>query len=171
MDPREVAYLSALFDLLPTGVMIADDAGNYVRVNPAAYEALGWPRGSLIGKDVGTLVPRTQRHVVESQWKAFLRDGRQSGVFTMQTAGGEPRDVYFDAIAHFAPGLHISFVTRKPRPTTPRKDDDILTMCAWSKRILHQGRWLTIEEYLRDVHGLTVSHGLAPDALEDIGEV
>ncbi|MDQ1474590.1 MAG: hypothetical protein QOJ99_6070 [Bryobacterales bacterium] len=41
---------------------------------------------------------------------------------------------------------------------------DLLTMCAWTKRIKVADRWLSVEEYLLQVHGLRVTHGICPDA-------
>ena len=42
-----------------------------------------------------------------------------------------------------------------------------LTVCAcpWSKRVLFEEQWLTLEEYL---HDLRVSHGISPEAFRQL---
>jgi hypothetical protein len=42
----------------------------------------------------------------------------------------------------------------------------LLTICAWTKRIKVADEWLSVEDYLLKVHGLTVTHGICPDAVQ-----
>lgn len=42
---------------------------------------------------------------------------------------------------------------------------DWLIVCAWTHRIKHNGRWLTLEEFLTEHHGYQVSHGLSEASL------
>ena len=37
-----------------------------------------------------------------------------------------------------------------------------VTMCAWSKTIQHEGKWITFEEYLARRFGLRITHGINP---------
>ena len=50
------------------------------------------------------------------------------------------------------------------------KAADTLTVCAcpWSKRVLFEGQWLTLEEYLLLAHDLLVSHGISPEAFRQL---
>jgi hypothetical protein len=36
-----------------------------------------------------------------------------------------------------------------------------VTMCAWSKTIQHEGEWLSVDEYLRRIYNVRVSHGIS----------
>lgn len=45
---------------------------------------------------------------------------------------------------------------------------EIVRMCAWSRRILFQDQWISVEAYLRARFGVIVTHGLADDALESL---
>ena len=41
--------------------------------------------------------------------------------------------------------------------------DNIVTVCAWSRKILISNQWLTLEDFLSEKLGLTISHGLNPE--------
>ncbi|HKB90447.1 MAG TPA: CHASE3 domain-containing protein [Opitutaceae bacterium] len=43
-----------------------------------------------------------------------------------------------------------------------------VTVCAWSKTIKYNDRWLSFEEYLRDRFGVTITHGISEKAAEKI---
>ena len=40
---------------------------------------------------------------------------------------------------------------------------ELITMCAWTKRVKQGGRWVSIEEYLDQQLNVVVSHGIADD--------
>jgi GAF domain-containing protein len=42
---------------------------------------------------------------------------------------------------------------------------EMVRMCAWTKRLFHDGQWMSIEAYLRSRYGVTVTHGMSDDAL------
>jgi len=42
----------------------------------------------------------------------------------------------------------------------------IIKMTCVSKKVFHQGEWVTVEEYLREHHNIEVSHGMTPDEAE-----
>jgi hypothetical protein len=43
------------------------------------------------------------------------------------------------------------------------RQGELITMCAWTKRVKQGGRWVTIEEYLDQQLNVVVSHGIADD--------
>jgi hypothetical protein len=45
------------------------------------------------------------------------------------------------------------------------KSPTLITMCAWTRRIRIGEQWLSVEEYLNQVHGLAVTHGICPEAV------
>lgn len=49
-----------------------------------------------------------------------------------------------------------------PQGETPR---EFVRMCAWTKRLFHDGQWLSIEAYLRSRFGVQITHGMSDDAL------
>ena len=41
-------------------------------------------------------------------------------------------------------------------------------VCAWTKRINLEGRWVTLDEFLTDKLNVQVSHGISPEAFDEI---
>ncbi len=48
--------------------------------------------------------------------------------------------------------------------------DHMLTVCAWSKKILIDDHWLTLEEFFTERLGLKITHGLNPESIEQLEE-
>ncbi len=44
----------------------------------------------------------------------------------------------------------------------------IVTICAWTGQIKHEGEWIKLEDFLKNRFGLSVSHGLSKDAAEKL---
>lgn len=42
-----------------------------------------------------------------------------------------------------------------------------LRMSCVSKKVFHDGRWMTVERYLAEHHNITVSHGMTPEESTD----
>lgn len=55
---------------------------------------------------------------------------------------------------------------QKSSATLNRLREDMVTMCAWTKRIHHAGRWISLEEFLQESLDIPVTHGMSPDATE-----
>ncbi len=166
MKRRGYNYLHALFDRLDTGILIADDESRYVDANAAACRLLKRTRRQILGRSANDfLKPGMQEHA-SAQWRAFLRDGIQSGVVELMDGRGHWIELEFHAYANFAPGLHCSFLTAKPAGDPP--EGDFITLCAWTKRVKAGEEWIPVDEYLKRAYGLRVSHGICPEALEQM---
>jgi hypothetical protein len=48
--------------------------------------------------------------------------------------------------------------------------DELVTLCAWSKRIRIADEWLTFEEFLERRFDARVSHGMHPDVADSLRE-
>jgi PAS domain S-box-containing protein len=105
---RSEEMFRALFENAKDAIMIADDRGRYVDVNPAACEVLGIPREELTRLALWDLVPPHQNEMAHSAWYHFLREGEQEGIFQLLARDGTPRLVDYRARANFLPGLHLS---------------------------------------------------------------
>jgi len=165
----ERSYLTVLFDHFPVGVMVADDRGYYVDANQAACELLGRRRDEIVGQHLSVIVAPGRMAEVDVQWRSFLRDGSQRGVFEVMHADGTVRRVQFNARAHFVAGLHCSFLSPVDAGETvpPAAPDNLLTVCAWSKRVRYEGAWISLEQYLMLAHGKFVTHGMSPEAFTE----
>ncbi|HEU5248744.1 MAG TPA: PAS domain S-box protein [Thermoanaerobaculia bacterium] len=100
--------LQAFIESALDAVMIADDAGRYVEVNPAACELIGLPRAEIIGRHVQDFSAPGFDAVAAFQ--SFRESGRSSGNFLLYRPDGEVRDVEYAATADVLPGLHLSIL-------------------------------------------------------------
>jgi hypothetical protein len=51
---------------------------------------------------------------------------------------------------------------------TERLREQLHVICAWTKRIRINGQWLTLEEFLKNHFKVSVSHGISPEAIEQM---
>src|SRR5437763_679168 len=108
--PRRDTYLVELFESLDLGVLIADDAAFYVDVNRAACQLFGRPSRDIVGHHLSEFVEGARAADVDAQWRAFLRDGTQTGVFSLLLPDGSPRVFEFHAHANLVSGPHCSIM-------------------------------------------------------------
>lgn len=162
---QALAFHRALLNTFDTAVMVSNDSGHYVEVNDAACRLLAGRREDIVDRDISAFLPAgVSKADVDVQWRAFLRDGVQSGVFPLKALNGEEILCNFNARANFAPGLHCSFLTLVgPRKEAPAGH---LVVCAWSHRVKWEDRWISMEAYLQKAHGVSVSHGISPEVFE-----
>ncbi len=46
--------------------------------------------------------------------------------------------------------------------------ENLVTLCAWSNTVRHEGEWMTFERYLERRFGLATTHGISPKAIEKL---
>jgi hypothetical protein len=44
-----------------------------------------------------------------------------------------------------------------------KEKKEFLRMSCVSKKVFHQGKWMTVEHYLAEYHNIVVSHGMTPE--------
>ncbi len=98
-------------------ILLADDAGRYVAVNPAACAMTGYSRDELLGLSVWDLTRDIDQALAREQWRAVIERGTMTGEYTIQRKDGENVTVEFLAVARVSPGLHLSTL----RDITERK--------------------------------------------------
>jgi GAF domain-containing protein len=50
----------------------------------------------------------------------------------------------------------------------PKGLDELITVCAWSRKIQVNGRWVSFEEFLVDKLGVSITHGIDPEAAQNV---
>ena len=103
--------LQALFEYALDAILLVNDAGEYVDVNPAGCLLLGYTRDQILRMRVGDMHPDETAAEGRDMWRAFLRAGTLSGEYRLHAGDGTPRDIEFRAVANVLPGLHL-FVMR-----------------------------------------------------------
>ena len=103
----------ALFEAALDAMVIADDQGRYVAVNPTACDLFGLPQAELLGRCLVDFThPAT---TLEQIWPGFQhpdqtgeKPQRQTrGEFTLVRADGTVRQVEYTATANVAPHRHL----------------------------------------------------------------
>ena len=110
--------LQAIVDSALDAIVIADDEGRYVAVNPAASELFGLSRETLIGRSVADF--SEPGFEVEQAWLSFLELGQGTGEFCLFRPDGEVRNTEYTAVANFLPHRHLSIL----RDITHRKQSE-----------------------------------------------
>ncbi|WP_435194605.1 PAS domain S-box protein [Natronomonas sp. EA1] len=95
----------ALFEEAFDALLLFDDGGSYVDVNPAATELFGVDRESFRGRPVGTFLPDTE--LAASMWDRFEQTGSYAGEVEIRTDDGARRRVRFAIESDISPGLHV----------------------------------------------------------------
>jgi two-component system, cell cycle sensor histidine kinase and response regulator CckA len=104
------ARLQALFDHSNDAILLADDQGCYVDVNPAACRMLGYTRRELIGLHSRSIFAEGDRSWAEGAWAEFLTRGTQGGECKLRRRDGSTLRADYSGIAHILPGLHLSIL-------------------------------------------------------------
>ncbi len=106
-ERKESANLfQAVFDGAFEAMIISNDEGTYVDVNPAACELIGRTRDELLGLKLGAV--SGLRGNVEEAWRSLLEDGSVKGQYEFTRPDGVVREVEFSARANALPGMHIA---------------------------------------------------------------
>lgn len=87
-------------------MLVADDRGDYVEVNPAACRLLNRTRDELLEMSLFDVSPEGVDP--EEAWQLFLERGEMSGGYALARPDGTTVDVEFEATADILPGLHLS---------------------------------------------------------------
>ncbi len=100
------ARFRALFEGTLDALVLADDDGTYLDVNPAACELYGLPHDELLGKTAADFAP--PGFDFDAAWDGFLDVGSMRGEFELVRPDGDTRVADFAARANIRPGEHLS---------------------------------------------------------------
>jgi PAS domain S-box-containing protein len=102
------ARLKAIFEKTNDAIMLADDKGKYVQVNPAATKMLGYSEEELINMNVFDIISGNEADYL---WNSFLEDGSQTGVIELVKKDGGLVICHYNATTNILPGLNLSILT------------------------------------------------------------
>lgn len=111
---RSEALFRAVFDKAFEAIVVTDDDGRYVDVNPAACELFGRSRGELLGLRPGALSGAED----EQDGRRLVTDGSIGGSHIVVRPDGQVRETEFAAKANVLPGRHVSVL----RDVTARRE-------------------------------------------------
>ncbi len=110
-----------LFTMALDAMLIADDQGRFVEVNPATCRLLNCDRDQILGRTIADfcVLPGAD---LSQQWQFFLAQGHMQGEIALRVCGGTERIAEFSATANFCPHFHLSIL----RDITERKQAEAL---------------------------------------------
>ena len=110
--PRE-RLLRAVFDGTHSVILVGDDEGCFVDVNPAACAFFGLTREELIGRHTEdfTLPGWDQA----SARRAYREQGHAEGDIPLRLADGSVRVLHYTTTANILPGRHLAVAATSPR--------------------------------------------------------
>jgi two-component system CheB/CheR fusion protein len=90
-------YLRAIFDHSSTAIVVADDAGNYLRVNPAAANMFGFNFEDHTTWNVNRIKTSDDSDTKE-RYANFIKTGKDQGHFKFLDNHNKERTAYYQAI-------------------------------------------------------------------------
>lgn len=146
--------LHALFDRAPNGIMLANDEGQTIDVNPAICRLLGYERAELLEIRFSDVV------VVDStdpgsaaRWSEFVDRRRDRSRITLRRKDGSLMVAAYTAVAHIQPGVHLSVLSDVTEQVTTevalnRAQDRLRQLAASQRESFDEFR----RELAQDVH-------------------
>lgn len=102
--------LQALFDNSIDAIILLDDAGNYIDVNPAVTKLLGYSREELLRMKIGDISPVERKGFIREVWSHLVAGEPTHGVNVVQGKDGVRHIVEMQALGQVRPGLHYSIL-------------------------------------------------------------
>ena len=103
--------MQALFDHAIDAIVLADDEGRYLGVNPAVCSLTGYSRGELLGMRAADLATADQEPAgAATQFDQFSQAGTRSGTFALRHRDGHVVETEYRAVSNIQPGVHLSIL-------------------------------------------------------------
>ena len=75
--------------------------------------------------------------------------------------------VWFMALLQILLAVGVAFWLLRSRPQPRKRNRAFLKMSCVSKKVYHDGQWMTVEKYLAEHHNIVVSHGMTPEETQE----
>jgi len=100
-----------LFQNALEGIIVLDDDGKIVDVNPTACSIYGIGKEQFTKLTVGDIFPHKTNEESKSIWNQFRREGKIGGFYKYPRKKGEYRYIDFKAKSNFIAGFHLGIFT------------------------------------------------------------
>lgn len=107
-EKTKMRMYQAIFEKSPMALLIADDQGRLVDLNPAGEKLFGAKKSALIDKPIADYVAPMKVKETKELWSDFAKSGFQAGTFTVSRENGTDRLIQYVAVSQILPGLHLS---------------------------------------------------------------
>ena len=107
LERRETRF-RAVFEEAFDAMVIVNDDGEYVDVNPAACALFGLEKAAILGRRIRDFAP--EEYDFSAAWETFQQSERNRGLFPLVRPDGERRPVEFAATANILPNRHLAIL-------------------------------------------------------------
>ncbi|HSH38290.1 MAG TPA: PAS domain S-box protein [Chthoniobacterales bacterium] len=185
--PADVLFQNA-FDHAAIGMALVAPDGRWLRVNRSVSEITGYTGEELmrlrfqdithpddVDLDVENaekmLRGETTTYCVEKRYlhKSGSIVWAQSSVSLVREDGAQP-SFFISQIQDITARKESEEKLAKADVEIKRLRRDLLKVCAWTKRIEVDGRWISIEEFLSHYLHLQLTHGMSEEAVRLFGK-
>jgi len=105
---RHEQTFQAMFENASDAIVVADDDGVCVDVNPAVCDLFGLERDDLVGRSIREFVP--DDYDFEDAWQSFTQSDDEHGLFPLVRADGDRRLVEFAAMPDVPSGRNLAIL-------------------------------------------------------------
>ncbi|EAY27022.1 PAS domain S-box protein [Microscilla marina] len=98
----------SLFENALDAILLVNDEGRYVDVNPAACKLLGYSKAELLNLSVWDITPGTNQTEGKKIWQTFINQAYLTGEYEVICKDGTRRITEFHAVPNIQAGLHLS---------------------------------------------------------------
>ena len=104
----EARKFAAVWERASDAMLLADDDGRYVDVNPEACRLFGVPKEELRGKSAADFAE--PGFDFDGAWQRFRTSEREHGRFPLRRPDGATQEVEYSATPNVVSGLHLSIL-------------------------------------------------------------
>ncbi len=186
--------LRALFETVPDGIVVLDREGRIRQASESGGPLVGTSDlAAYLGRPILECVAEEDRPVAQDMLRRVVAgETRETVAYRIARADGatvwvEPRGVPIDDPVTGQPLviLVLRNITRRREAQEQLAEraarlqealnriahlqNEIVRVCAWTKQVEVDGKWIPIDHYLAKYLGLKVSHGISEKGLEMLG--
>jgi PAS domain S-box-containing protein len=148
----------AVFENSLDGILLMDDTGRLVDVNPSICQLLGYNREELLTLTIRDVTTAQDRDRIPDLMGQLLYTGTQSGEYALLCKDGTTRVTEYRAVANMLPGLHLAVHRDLTKRKRAEEETRILNAALENAvegiaRLDTQERYLTVNRAYADMLG------------------
>jgi PAS domain S-box-containing protein len=171
-------------------IQCVDPQGRFVYVNRAWQTTLGYDQFEIDQLCIWDIIHPSHHEMCKKHFTALLTlrdctlanietifvtksktDVFVEGCVTLRVVGGVPqhtRGIFRNVTTKKLVEQERDNLIAELREALARayQLEKLVTVCAWTGKILHKGRWLGVDQYLTEQFGVRITHGMSDEALK-----
>ena|GEM_PF-4957845 len=186
--------LRALFETVPDGIVILSPDGTILQASQSCFALIGIPAQPVSGsRSIFEFLPETERPIAR-ELLAKVAAGQPRDTIPFRISRPDESAVWIEprGVSIIDPITNQPFILLVLRNITQRREaqdrlaeqvaklkdaldriahlqNAIVHVCAWTKRVQVDGKWIPIDHYLAKYLGLKISHGISEEGLAMLG--